>query len=57
MAIAETEAAERWSWTPEELKAMPMEELLFNLARVALRMAELTDRDGALVLRGSSAQS
>lgn len=53
MAIIEAEA-EKWSWTPEELKAMQMEELLFNLARITLRMGEITDPSAVRSLRGSS---
>lgn len=48
---------EKWEWSPEELEAMPMEELLYNLARVVLRIGDLTDRGDVLSLQESSVPS
>lgn len=47
-------AGDRWAWTPAELKAMSMEELLFNLAQIVLRIGEITDAGGVRSLRESS---
>lgn len=57
VAIAEAGTEERWAWTPEELEAMTMEDLLYNLARIVLRIGELSPSDDVRSLRGLSSQN
>lgn len=45
---------EVWEWSPEELRAMSMEELMRNFARVALRLLRLTAEADAQALPESS---
>ena len=53
LAIVTASTAEKWEWTTEELKDMSMEELMFNLARVVLRIGDITAPGDGLSLGGS----